>query len=123
MNKLVRTSAIIGFILLYIFAINIDTEISANAPFHSTPQESTSGYFKDQPSHLFSHTNQSFENIFNFTSTNFSESKKLSKIFPAVVRVTENILESKYVQYSIADISSPLKFTKKDIIYPFHSFY
>lgn len=122
-NKFVKTSVLIGFILLYIFAISIDTNVSANASFLTKNQESATGYFKDQPSHLFSHTNQSFENVLNFTSTNFSESKRPFKAFSSFVQVTDNILESKFVQYTLADVSFPLKFTKKDIIYPFHFFY
>lgn len=123
MNKLAKPSAVLGFIFLYIFAISISTNIPANESFLNHSQGDSTGYFKDNPAHLFSHTNQSFENVCSFTSANFSDSKRFFKSYLSFVQVAENLMESQFVQYTVADLSFPLKFDAKDIIYPFHFFY
>ena len=122
MNKLVKTFGLIGFVLLYIFAVSADNFAAINPTFLNTSTNTDSGYFKEQTTHLFSHTNQSVGSIYNFTETTSSTPKKLSNSQLVAVQVSDNILESKFVQYSESDRNFPLKFTKEDIIYPFHYF-
>ena len=122
MKKLLNTSALAAFILLYIFAVSVENFTVINPVFLSNPDENTSGYFTDQSAHLFSHTNQSVEIIYNFVQNNFPDTRKLSRIYPAIIQVKANILEQKFVQFTFSERSFPLTFSKPDISYPFHYF-
>lgn len=122
MKKLAKISTLSVFVLLYVFAASVENLTVVNPSYLSNPSENTAGYFTDQSAHLFSHTNQSIETIYNFAGTNFPDKRKFSKVYPAIIVIKENILEQKFAQFTFAERSSPLIFSKPDISYPFHYF-
>jgi len=120
-KKLLESSAIAAIVMLYIFALSVENHSGVPGDFNN-PDQSTSGYFTSQSAHLFSHTNQSVETIYNFARTPFPDTRKFYKIYAVIVLVNDNILEQKFVQFTFAERNFPIPFTKPDIVYPFQYF-
>lgn len=80
------------------------------------------GYFTDQSATLYSHTNPNVNVVYDFTSMSFPKLKDPSQSFEAIVSVSDQIANRKFLQYSLFNTNFPVAFSKPDIVFPFHHF-
>src|SRR5690554_2841295 len=108
--------------MLYSFAVFTENEAAINASFFAKSDADSYGYFTDQSSALYSHTNPNVNVVYDFTSTSFPEVKDPSQSFKAIVWVSDRISNTKFHQYSLCNTNFPVAFSKPDIVFPFHYF-
>lgn len=108
--------------MLYSFAVFTENEAAINASFFAKSDADAYGYFTDQSSALYSHTNPDVKVVYDFTSTSFPKLKDPSQSFKAIVAVSEHLTNMKFLQYSVLNTNFPIVFSKPDIVFPFHYF-
>ncbi len=122
MKKVVKSASLIAVVFLYFFAMSIDSFTIIDFASPTNSDKNTTGYITDQNSGFLYHPNQNVQVIFNFAESASRNLKNLNELYLAASHGTANLLECQFSQYSNADSSFPISFSKPDIVYPFHYF-
>lgn len=122
MKNALKIFGVLCITMLYSMAVFTENEAAINASHFTHSEADSSGYFTDQSSTLYSHTNPNANIVYDFTSTSFPKIKDPSQSFKAIVSVSDQLANTKFLQYSLFTIYFPILFSKTDIIFPFHYF-
>lgn len=120
MRKVFKIFGVSVVALLYATAVFTENSAQIDASYFAFSQDQTSGYFTNPVTTLHSHTQVNL--VYDLSYSQTVQVKDLTKRFVAVKMVFEHEENAEFTQYSIQNTYFPLKFSKPDIVYPFHDF-
>lgn len=114
-----RILSVVFLIAIYCFAISVITKSFAHSDFQNKQTSSQEKIISDFSTKLFCQTSQSESSVNNFNNLptpNFKNSF-------TVVKVTEQLFETEFSQYTFFSRNILTSYRKSDLIFPFHYFW
>lgn len=125
MKKAFKIFALINVILLYGFAISINSSNPSNASvsFSTATNSQHESYHPDVTPGLFCHTIQEGNSFTGYSHVPSSCFKNSSNTFSACANAAEQLFSGKFSQYIFYSKNILIRLKQTDFIYPFHHFW
>jgi len=119
----IRILSVFFLTAIYCFAISVVTKSLTHSDFHSNSTTSQEQYFSDFSTKLFCHTSQSESSTNNYINQPVPSFKNPFNGLWAIAKITEQIFETAFSQYTHISRNFLIQHRKTDIIFPFHYFW
>jgi len=110
--------------MIYCFAISIVSKPLNHSDFRNDSSSSQEKYFSDFSTKFFCDTSQSENSVNNYNNLpSFLGFKSPFNELSIIIKITEQLLETAFYQYTNISINFLIEHRKTDIIFPFHYFW
>lgn len=123
MKSSFRILSVVFLTAIYCFAIGVVTKSLAHSDFNNNSTTSQEQYFSDFSTKLFCHTSQSESSVNNYINQPVPSFKNPLNGLWAIAKITEQLFETAFSQYSNISRNFLIQHRKSDIIFPFHYFW
>jgi len=123
MKKNFKILSVLFLISIYVFAINVVAKTFFHNDVKTYPTSSQDIVISNYSSSLFCHTSQAESSVNNINNLPVLNFKNLFTSFLAIIKVTEQISEREFSQYSFVLKNFLIIHRKSDHIFPFHYFW